>query len=90
MFKLADLQGNILRGYTNKPHVRYHILEVANAAQPGAGSPTPYRAATVSRRSQAGTGGKEAGYLFNIGLTYEGLRALARPALRLNVPDRIR
>src|SRR5215212_1829067 len=28
MFKLADLQGNILRGYTNKPHVRYLILEV--------------------------------------------------------------
>ena len=28
MFKLAELQGNILRGYTNKPHVRYLILEV--------------------------------------------------------------
>ena len=30
MFDLADLQGNILRGYTKKPHVRYLILEVVD------------------------------------------------------------
>src|SRR3981081_3867610 len=30
MFDLADLQGNILRGYTKKPHVRCLILEVAD------------------------------------------------------------
>ena len=28
MINLADLQGNILRGYTNRPHVRYLVLEV--------------------------------------------------------------
>ena len=35
MFDLSDLQGNVLRGYKDKPYVRYLILEVAdrNAAR---------------------------------------------------------
>ena len=30
MFNLSDLQGNVLRGYKEKPYVRYLILEVAD------------------------------------------------------------
>ena len=58
MFKLADLQGNILRGYTKKPYVRYLVLEVADPGAARRWLAGAYRAATVFRRSRAGTGGQ--------------------------------
>ena len=51
MFDLADVQGNILRGYTKKPHVRYLILEVADRI-------AARRWLTTFRRSQQGIGGQ--------------------------------
>ena len=87
MFDLADLQGNILRGYTNKPHVRYLILEVT---EPSAAR--RWLAASVSGRSDGipqittGDWGKnKPDTCFNIGLTYEGLRALGTPSASLEM-----
>jgi deferrochelatase/peroxidase EfeB len=87
MFDLADLQGNILRGYTKKPHVRYLILEVA---EPSAAR--RWLAASVSGRSDGipqittGDWGKnKPDTCFNIGLTYEGLRALGTPSASLEM-----
>ena len=87
MFKLADLQGNILRGYTNKPHVRYLILEVAD---PGAAR--RWLAASVSGRREGvpqitpgDWGANRPDTCFNIGLTYEGLRALGTPSASLKM-----
>jgi len=65
MFNLADVQGNILRGYTRKPHVRYLILEVADPI-----AARRWLAASVSGRGDgvpqitSGLGGKQAGHLF--------------------------
>ena len=85
MFDLADVQGNILRGYTGKPHVRYLILEVADAM-----AARRWLAASISGRYHGvpqittgdwGTAKPET--CFNIGLTYEGLRALGTPSSSL-------
>jgi deferrochelatase/peroxidase EfeB len=83
MFNLADVQGNILRGYTRKPHVRYLILEVAN---PGAAR--RWLAASVSgdgvpQITSGDWGANRPDTCFNIGLTYEGLRALGLPSASL-------
>ena len=65
MFKLADLQGNILRGYTKKPYVRYLILEVADPS-----AARRWLADAVSGRNgvpqitSGDWGAKQAGHLF--------------------------
>ena len=61
-------------------------LKSSIATQPGAGSPLhigprPRRSADHARE----LGGKQAGHLFNIGLTYEGLRALGTPGSSLEM-----
>ncbi len=87
MFDLTDLQGNILRGYTGRPHVRYLILEVADRI-----AARRWLAATISGREhdvpQITTGNWGAARpetCFNIGLTYEGLRALGTPGSSLEM-----
>jgi deferrochelatase/peroxidase EfeB len=86
MINLADLQGNILRGYTNKPHVRYLILEVV-----GRSPARRWLADSVSGRNgvpqiTSGDWGKnKPDTCFNIGLTYEGLRALGAPSASLKM-----
>lgn len=84
MFNLADVQGNILRGYTGKPHVRHLILEVSDPV-----AARRWLAASVSGRDgvpQITTGDwgtNRPDTCFNIGLTYEGLRALGTPSATL-------
>ena len=86
MFNLADLQGNILRGYTNKPHVRYLILEVADPS-----AARHWLADSVSGRNgvpqitSGDWGTNRPDTCFNIGLTYEGLRALGTPSSSLEM-----
>ena len=87
MLNLAELQGNILRGYTNKPYVRYLILEIA---EPGAAR--RWLAASVSGRrdgvpqiTPGDWGENKPATCFNIGLTYEGLRALGTPSASLGM-----
>jgi deferrochelatase/peroxidase EfeB len=77
MVDLTDVQGNILRGY-RKPYVRYLILEVANPVEA-----RRWLAASISGRNDgvpqitpADWGEARPDTCFNIGLTYEGLRAL--------------
>jgi deferrochelatase/peroxidase EfeB len=79
-FDPADIQGNILRGY-KKDRVRHLILEVTDG-----GEARRWLAASVS--GQAGTmprittenekpwGTAKPDTMFNIGMTFEGLRAL--------------
>ncbi len=81
MFDLSDLQGNILRGYTRKPYVRYLVLEVADRS-----AARRWLAAAISGRDHdvpqitTGDWGKvRPDTCFNIGLTYEGLRVLGTP-----------
>jgi len=84
-FKLSDIQGNILRGY-RRNLVRHLILEVkdkgaarrflAAAVDDGtADSPKITRDVTWEVRPP---------YCFNIGITYEGLRALGTSSRHLN------
>ena len=86
MFNLADLQGNILRGYTEKPHVRYLILEVVERS-----AARRWLADSVSGRNgvpqitSGDWGKKKPDTCFNIGLTYEGLRALGTPSSSLEM-----
>ncbi|GLR92014.1 hypothetical protein [Bradyrhizobium iriomotense] len=84
MNDIADVQGNILRGY-RKPYVRYLILEVAD---PGAAR--RWLAASVSGHGDGvpqitpyNWGKDKPDTCFNIGLTYEGLRALGTPSASL-------
>src|SRR5215468_2967970 len=80
MFDLADLQGNILRGY-RKPHVRYLILEVADrsAARRWLAASISGRDHGVPQITTGNWGAAKPDTCFNIGLTYEGLRALGTP-----------
>ena len=87
MVNLADLQGNILRGYTKKPHVRYLILEVAGRA-----AARRWLAASISGRDHGvpqittgNWGAAKPDTCFNIGLTYEGLRTLGTPSSSLEM-----
>jgi hypothetical protein len=86
MINLADLQGNILRGYTNKPHVRYLILEVVERS-----AARRWLADSVSGRNgvpqitSGDWGANRPDTCFNIGLTYEGLRALGTPSSSLEM-----
>lgn len=84
MFDLADVQGNILRGYTRKRYVRYLILEVADRI-----AARRWLADAISGRDDVpqittGDWGKaRPDTCFNIGLTYPGLRALGVPSYSL-------
>src|SRR5215471_12827118 len=84
VFDLADLQGNILRGY-RKPHVRYLILEVADriAARRWLAASISGRDHGVPQITTGNWGAARPDTCFNIGLTYEGLRALATPGSSL-------
>ncbi|SDS98231.1 Dyp-type peroxidase [Bradyrhizobium canariense] len=76
VFKPADVQGNILRGY-RKPRVRYLILEITDRI-----AARRWLAARTSGRGDVPQITTEEPWTtkpetcFNIGLTYEGLRAL--------------
>jgi len=85
-FEPADVQGNIVRGY-RMPRARYLLLEVADAIKARS-----WLEATVSGRNNGvpqittearwtpTPGSTKPETCFNIGLTYEGLRALGTPA----------
>ena len=87
MFDLADLQGNILRGYTGSRTCATSSLKSPIAAQPGAGSPPPIsgRDGGVPQITTGHWGANKPDTCFNIGLTYEGLRALGTPASSLEM-----
>jgi deferrochelatase/peroxidase EfeB len=87
MFNLADLQGNILRGYTKKPHVRYLILEVVepSAARRWLAASVSGRGDGVPQITSGDWGANRPDTCFNIGLTYEGLRALGTPSSSLEM-----
>ena len=83
-FNLSDIQGNILRGY-RRNFVRHLVLEVSDrtaaraflaAAVDGTGADVPAitRDVTWSIRPEV---------CFNIGITFQGLRALGTPAEHL-------
>ena len=80
MFKAADVQGNILRGY-RKPCVRYLILEVADrdAARRWFTAATSGRRDGVPQITTGDWGADKPDTCFNIGLTFQGLRALGTP-----------
>ena len=84
VFKATDLQGNILRGY-RKPRVRYLILEIADriAAQRWLAASISGRGDGVPQITTADWGATKPDTCFNIGLTYEGLRALGTPGSSL-------
>jgi deferrochelatase/peroxidase EfeB len=81
MFDLSDLQGNVLRGYKDKPYVRYLILEVADriAARRWLAAAISGRDHDVPQITSGDWGKAKPQTCFNIGLTYEGLRALGTP-----------
>ena len=87
MFDLAELQGNILRGYTRKPYVRYLILEVADpiAARRWLAASISGRDHDVPQITTGNWGAARPDTCFNIGLTYEGLRALGAPSSSLQM-----
>jgi len=76
MFDVADVQGNILRGY-RQPRVRHLMLSVVEAADARAwlGATVSGTAGVPQVTSQAPWDEKPAS-CFNMGLTFEGLRAL--------------
>jgi len=80
MTDFADVQGNILRGY-RMPRVRYLILEVADrvAARRWLAASTSGDGGGVPQITPGHWGDNKPGTCFNIGLTYEGLRALGTP-----------
>jgi len=86
VFDLADLQGNILRGY-RKPHVRYLILEVADpsAARRWLAASVSGRGGDVPQITTGNWGAAKPHTCFNIGLTYEGLRVLGTPNASLKM-----
>ena len=87
MFDLADLQGNILRGYTKMPYVRYLILEVADliAARRWLAASISGRDHDVPQITTGNWGTAKPDTCFNIGLTYEGLRALGTQSSSLEM-----
>jgi deferrochelatase/peroxidase EfeB len=83
-FNAADVQGNIVRGY-RKPRVRHLIIEVADRA-----AARRWLAATLSARPDGipqitteEPWETKPATCFNIGLTYQGLRALGTPGASL-------
>ena len=84
MIDFADVQGNILRGY-RMPRVRHLILEVADrtAARRWLAASTSGRDDGVPQITPGHWGANKPDTCFNIGLTYEGLRALGTPSSSL-------
>jgi deferrochelatase/peroxidase EfeB len=84
-FNPADVQGNILRGY-RKQRVRYLMLNVTAAAAARRWLTASLTGADdvpqITTESEKRWGTKP-DTCFNIGLTYEGLRALGTPASSL-------
>lgn len=85
-FNPADVQGNIVRGY-RMPRARYLLLEVADPikartwlAATVSGSNNGVPQITTEARWTTEPGSTKPETCFNIGLTYEGLRALGTPA----------
>ena len=76
MFDVTDVQGNILRGY-RKPRVRHLILAVADATEARAwlGAAVSGTGSVPQVTTQTPWDDKPS-ICFNIGLTFEGLRAL--------------
>ena len=85
MINLSDLQGNVLRGYKDKPYVRYLILEIADriAARRWLAAAISGRDHHVPQITSGDWGKAKPQTCFNIGLTYEGLRALGTPGSSL-------
>jgi deferrochelatase/peroxidase EfeB len=84
VFNAADVQGNIVRGY-RKRCVRHLVLEITDriAARRWLAASTSGRDDTVPQITSGDWGTTKPGTCFNIGLTYEGLRALGTPATSL-------
>ena len=80
MIEFSDVQGNILRGY-RMPRVRYLILEVADraAARRWLAASASDGGNGVPQITPGHWGDSRPDTCFNIGLTYEGLRALGTP-----------
>jgi deferrochelatase/peroxidase EfeB len=80
MLDLAEIQGNVLRGY-RKPFVRHLILEVVDpaTARRWLADALSGRADRVPQITTGNWGAAKPDTCFNIGLTYEGLRALGTP-----------
>ncbi|MDX8354138.1 hypothetical protein [Cognatiyoonia sp. IB215182] len=83
-FNLADIQGNILRGY-RRDFVRHLILEVTDraAARAFLGAAVAGGRDDVPEITRDVTWTVRPSYCFNIGVTYEGLRALGTPSKHL-------
>ncbi|WP_341367675.1 hypothetical protein [Yoonia sp. BS5-3] len=83
-FDLADIQGNILRGY-RRQFVRHLVLEVSDlsAARQFLQAGVDGGNADVPGITRGATWTVKPEYCFNIGITYEGLRALGTPAAHL-------
>ncbi|MGZ4784770.1 MAG: Dyp-type peroxidase [Acidimicrobiales bacterium] len=92
MIDLADLQGNILRGY-RKPFVRHLVLRVADAASArswlrDATCGDPSRAPQVTN---AEPWDEKPAWCLNVGITFDGLTALELPpALLQTFPQEFR
>jgi deferrochelatase/peroxidase EfeB len=84
MIDFADVQGNILRGY-RMPRVRYLVLEVADrlAARRWLAASTSGDGGGTPQITPGHWGANKPDTCFNIGLTYEGLRALGTPSSSL-------
>lgn len=80
------LQGNILRGYrSNLSHVRHLVLEVVDRAKARRflGASAAGDRTDVPRITRETTWTETQHMCFNIGVTFEGLRALGTPAKHL-------
>jgi deferrochelatase/peroxidase EfeB len=81
-FNPADVQGNILRGY-RKARVRYLMLEVTDRAAPRRWLAASLKGSDgvpqITTESEKRWDAKP-DTCFNIGITYEGLKALGAPA----------
>jgi deferrochelatase/peroxidase EfeB len=79
-FNRQEVQGNILRGY-RRARVRHLILEVADraAAREFLGVSAAGGDADVPGITTEAPWSEKPAFCFNIGLTYEGLRALGTP-----------
>jgi deferrochelatase/peroxidase EfeB len=76
MFDVTDVQGNILRGY-RQPRVRHLILAVADATEARSWlGATVSGAGSVPQVTSQAPWDEKPSVCFNIGLTFEGLRAL--------------
>ncbi|MDB5606634.1 MAG: Deferrochelatase/peroxidase EfeB [Bradyrhizobium sp.] len=80
VFDAADVQGNIVRGY-RKPRVRHLVLEVADriAARRWLADITSGNSDTIPQITTEAPWTAKPDICFNIGLTYDGLRALGTP-----------